>query len=130
MAGKVYPGARFLVDRFDQDRNRGPLPNLYIPIQNLFPPFFGLSSSGASRASDLGGSTGSGGVRDVIGIAGQDGDILGCADRRGGGDIGWGDGGGALCGVATAAKGAMSRKGIHSTSTEFTLLRLNSLYFD
>ena len=44
---------------------------------------------------------------DVVGVAGSDGDVLGCAVRWGGGDVRRGGISGGLSGVGTAAEGAM-----------------------
>jgi hypothetical protein len=81
---------------------------MYIPNQDLFSPFFGLSSAGAARPSCLGFIAGGGGLWDVIGVAAQDGDVLGCAVRWGGGNVRRGGISGGLSGVGTAAEGEMS----------------------
>ena len=80
---------------------------MYIPDQNLFPPFFGLCLAGEARPSGLGLNAGGGGVWDVVGVAGADGDVLGCAVRWGGGDVRRGGIGVGVSGVDTAAEGAM-----------------------
>jgi len=77
-------GTRLFVGACEPVQNREPIRYLYIPDQNLFSPFFGLSSPGAARPSGLGFLAGRGRLWHVIGVAAQDGDVLGCAVRWGG----------------------------------------------
>ena len=100
------PGC-YLFDRLGDFQNRERPRSLYIPDQNLFPPFFGLCLAGEARPSGLGLNAGGGGVWDVVGVAGADGDVLGCAVRWGGGDVRRGGIGVGVSGVDTAAEGAM-----------------------
>ena len=100
-------GTRLFVGACEPVQNREPIRYLYIPDQNLFSPFFGLSSPGAARPSGLGFLAGRGRLWHVIGLAAQDGDVLGCAVRWGGGNVRRGGISGGLSGVGTAATGAV-----------------------
>jgi hypothetical protein len=66
----------------------------------------GYAVEDASReSSGVGVIAGGGVMRDVIGVTGCDGDVVGCGGTWGGGDVGWRDGDGGVVGVESAAGG-------------------------